>query len=73
MPDAGPVDEVFIPGGTPTPTPLPAVPVVAAPDQDSERMVIRVQWRDIAGNWSEPVKLPVQHQPDTQVPPETAS
>ena len=26
-----------------------------------ERVVVRVQWRDVAGNWSEPVQLPVAY------------
>ena len=61
MPGATPVDEVFIPGDTPVPTPSAEASPVAGPDPSADLVTIRVQWRDIAGNWSQPVKLRVQY------------
>jgi len=53
---------------TPTPTPTPE------PDVRAGRRVIRVQWRDVAGNWSDPVTVEVWFRPGTQpegsAPPE---
>jgi hypothetical protein len=69
MPDAGPVDEVFIPGGSSssasptTPSSARSQPTLvpqAAPG--SGPRTIRVQWRDVAGNWSRPVVLRVFYQ-----------
>lgn len=62
LPDAGPVDEVFIPGGgatsamPPRSTPRPRPAAASGPRR------IRVQWRDVAGTWSRPVVLRVFHQ-----------
>jgi len=70
MPDAGPVEEVFIPGGgAPSPSPSPSSAPSASPARrptsaplptpESGARTIRVQWRDVAGNWSRPVVLRV--------------
>jgi len=76
LPDADPVDEVFIPAGgaAPTPSASPSAspsPSEASPsldlapeiETDPDRATIRVQWRDIAGNWSEPLKMRVLYEP----------
>ena len=60
-PGATPIDEVFIQGDVPTPTPSTEAFPVAVPDPTADLVTIRVQWRDIAGNWSESIKLRVQH------------
>jgi hypothetical protein len=66
LPGGGPVDEVFVPGGGDP-------PAGAGPGADDasegaqprppgrmiDTVVVRVQWRDVAGNWSEPTELPV--------------
>ena len=67
MPDAGPSAEVFIPGGaaippsperpTPPPTPLSDT----RPATEPALTTLHVQWRDIAGNWSEPTRLRVYY------------
>jgi len=56
MPSGGPVQEVFVPGGG-----LPAAS--PSPDVDPGPVTLHVQWRDVAGNWSEPVSLSVYHDP----------
>ena len=67
LPDAGASAEVFIPGGaaTPTspegPTPPPTPLSDVRPASDPELTTLHVQWRDIAGNWSEPIRLRVYH------------
>lgn len=74
MPDADPTEEIFIPGGGAPPTPSPN----ASPDHtpgsiangdgtpttEPSITTIHVQWRDIAGNWSEAVKLRAYHTPE---------
>ena len=72
LPDAGPIDEVFIPGGSAGPTAPPAGAAPIDPGQDAESeaspevdpivTTIRVQWRDIAGNWSKPKKVRVLYE-----------
>ncbi len=56
MPSAGPVPDVFVPAGETPPS---------LPPGDSEAGPVRlfVQWRDVAGNWSSPQRLLVQHEP----------
>lgn len=67
MPQGLPLDEVFAPGveteatATATPGPTDAT-------QDRVRVVIRVQWRDVAGNWSRPLRVPVDHLVVDQAP-----
>ncbi len=53
MPDVDPADEVFAPDVV-SPSPEPASDEVLA---EPGVVAIRVQWRDIAGNWSAPVTL----------------
>ena len=66
LPDVGAVDEVFVPEAAPEASPSPA----ASPEPDASSLPepvpvnIRVQWRDIAGNWSSPISLPVAYRPD---------
>lgn len=63
MPDAGPVDEVFVPGGGASSALPPASsPQRPRPAVTSGPRKIRVQWRDVAGTWSRPVVLRVFHQ-----------
>lgn len=80
LPGAGPADDVFVPGGAAVPSPSTSLapgpgptaepgPTPSAPPSPtlSSRLrpvTIRVQWRDIAGNWSEPRSLPVLLDPD---------
>lgn len=56
------------PSASPTPEPTPTL----APDVSPGRRVIRVQWRDVAGNWSEPVTVQVWFRRGTEPagPPE---
>ncbi|MGD8685006.1 MAG: glycosyl hydrolase family 18 protein, partial [Chloroflexota bacterium] len=56
LPDAGPAEDVFIPGADIDPSPAPSTPPASA--VAPEPVTIRVQWRDVAGNWSEPQRLP---------------
>ena len=56
MPSAEPVQDVFVPAGE---TP-PAVPI---PDSDPGPVTLRIQWRDVAGNWSAPERLRVYFDP----------
>jgi hypothetical protein len=69
LPDADPIDEVFIPGGGTAPTPSPSPEASPSHDpapgveSDPELTTIRVQWRDIAGNWSEPLKIGAFYEP----------
>lgn len=77
LPGGGPVREAFVPGSGPAPSPSPfATPSAAAepspgslvgPESAVEHRprTIRVQWRDIAGNWSVPLELEVRHQAET--------
>jgi len=51
---------------TPEPTSTPA------PDARAGRRSIHIQWRDVAGNWSEPVTVEVWFRPGTQ-PAESAA
>ena len=43
------------PSAVPTPTPAPT----ATPDTTAGARSIAVQWRDVAGNWSAPIEVPV--------------
>jgi spore germination protein YaaH len=63
MPGADPVGDVFVPGGAASAEPAPdATPGAdGAPAPEAVLKVIRVQWRDIAGNWSAPVNLRVYY------------
>ncbi len=83
LPDAWPVDEVFIPGASaasPSPSaeasagPLPSArpqPLSTPPPTSGSRpLTIRVQWRDVAGNWSGPVVLHVFYEAGASVEPE---
>ena len=73
LPDATAVDEVFAPSAAAEPSPSPAVSPAASPTAspaaeapvlpDPRPLRIRVQWRDIAGNWSIPVTIDVAYQP----------
>ena len=47
------------PSAVPTPTPVPS----PSPDLTAGHRVINVQWRDVAGNWSTPVQVPVFYRP----------
>jgi spore germination protein YaaH len=63
MPDAGPVDEVFIPGGgASSAVPSPSTSQGPRPSATSGPRKIWVQWRDVAGTWSRPIVLRVFHQ-----------
>ncbi|MEX1295643.1 MAG: glycosyl hydrolase family 18 protein [Candidatus Limnocylindrales bacterium] len=78
LPDAAAVDEVFVPdtaaGASPSPStsaaasPSPSASAAAslASPPDPVPVRIRVQWRDIAGNWSTPITLRVAHRPEAQ-------
>ena len=57
MPKAGPVQEVFVPPGQ---TP----PAVAFVEADPGPVILHVQWRDVAGNWSLPQRLRAYFQPE---------
>ena len=65
LPDATAVDTIFVPATAAEASPSPSV----APDPESASLPepvpvsIRVQWRDIAGNWSRPVRVEVAYQP----------
>ena len=65
LPDATTVDEVFVPGAATEAGPSPS----ASPEGDLSPLPspvpirIRVQWRDVAGNWSTPLTVAVAHQP----------
>ncbi len=61
LPGAEPIDDVFAPGGGPEPDPSLAPTAAPEPPAASalEPLAIHVQWRDIAGNWSEPLVLRV--------------
>jgi hypothetical protein len=72
MPGATPIDEVFIPGGAPAPTPSTQASAFVVPDPNADLGTIRVQWRDIAGNWSEPIKLRVQYQSSPAISAKTS-
>jgi spore germination protein YaaH len=63
MPVAGPVAEVFIPGGS-TSSATPRASTSARPKGtlESGPKKVRVQWRDVAGNWSRPRVLRVFYQ-----------
>jgi len=65
LPGATAVDEVFTPGAAAEPSPTPAVSPAAGPPSfpDPLPLRIRVQWRDIAGNWSTPIRIDVAYQP----------
>jgi hypothetical protein len=61
LPDATATDEVFAPGASDTADqPVSEAPVLVRSPQP---LSVRVQWRDIAGNWSTPVRLDVAYQP----------
>ena len=85
MPDADAVAEVFIPGGSaraslPSPSLSPAPSEVAGagprpsarpqPTPVSDPRAIRVQWRDVAGNWSRPLILRVLYEAGASPAPE---
>ena len=59
LPGAGAVDDVFIPGGGADPSSVPSASPDSPIESDLELLTIRVQWRDIAGNWSEPIPVDV--------------
>jgi len=67
LPGAIPVDDVFMPAAAQAVEPAASGAVSPAPSAtpaptttlDLEPVTIRVQWRDIAGNWSEPQTLRV--------------
>jgi spore germination protein YaaH len=59
MPFGGPLDEVFSPAGEAEPDASQPPAALLAPE-NMDRVVLRVQWRDIAGNWSTPLRLPVE-------------
>jgi hypothetical protein len=59
MPDAEPVGDVFIPGGGAEPSPSPSASPGSPVASELEPVTIRVQWRDIAGNWSKPRQIRV--------------
>jgi hypothetical protein len=65
LPEATAVDEVFAPGAATEAGPAPSASTdpAASSRPDPEPVRIRVQWRDIAGNWSAPVKVDVAFQP----------
>lgn len=65
MPQAVPLDEVFAPG-VETEATAAATPGPTDATQHRVRVVIRVQWRDVAGNWSRPLRIPVDHLPVDQ-------
>ena len=61
LPDVAPVGDVFAPGATAEASPSPSASPEPGPSAlpDPVPVSIHVQWRDIAGNWSTPQKLPV--------------
>ncbi len=65
LPEVAAVDEVFAPGveAEASPSPAASPDTSLAPLPDTVPVSVRVQWRDIAGNWSNPVTLPVAYQP----------
>ena len=72
LPEVTAVDEVFAPDveaeASPSPSASPGRAPLALPDPVP--VSIRVQWRDIAGNWSKPVTVDVVCRPSA--PPPTA-
>ncbi len=63
MPTAEPLAEVFVPGAE-------APPIVSPPASDpgpGPRSLF-VGWRDVAGNWSSPLRLDVYYDPDRPSP-----
>lgn len=63
MPAAEPLAEVFVPGAEAPPVVSPAASV---PDPGPRS--IFVNWRDVAGNWSVPLRLDVYYDPDPGSP-----
>jgi spore germination protein YaaH len=65
LPDATAVDTVFVPATVTEASPSPSAASAAAPASLPEPVPvsIRIQWRDIAGNWSNPVRVEVAYQP----------
>ena len=65
LPDAAAVDEVFAPSAAVEASPSPSASPDPSPSPPPEPvpMSIRVQWRDIAGNWSTPIRVDVAYQP----------
>jgi hypothetical protein len=65
LPGVAAVAEVFVPGAGAEASPSPAVSPDPGPSPLPEPvpLSIGVQWRDIAGNWSTPVRIKVAHQP----------
>ena len=63
------------PGGSPSAAPSAAPSVTPEPTStpvpagDPGKRVIRVQWRDVAGNWSEPITIAVWYRPGAQPNP----
>ncbi len=51
---------------SPSPTPLPTLSPTPVPPADAGPRTLWVQWRDVAGNWSEPVPLEVWYRPDVR-------
>jgi hypothetical protein len=64
LPGVTAVDEVFVPS-TAESSPSPSATPSRDPSALSEPVPvsIRVQWRDIAGNWSTPIRIDVAYQP----------
>ena len=65
LPDVTAVDEVFVPGAEAEASPSASVSPERdpSPPPEPEPVSIRVQWRDIAGNWSTPIRIEVAYQP----------
>ncbi len=65
LPEVTAVDEVFVPGAVAEASPSASVSPERdpSPPPEPEPVSIRVQWRDIAGNWSTPVRIDVAYQP----------
>ncbi len=59
LPSAGPVLEVFVAAGE-------SPPVVQPSRAKPGPLTLRVQWRDVAGNWSSPLRLGVYYDPPGQ-------
>jgi hypothetical protein len=57
------------PSVVPSPSPIPEPTPTPGPVGEPGRHVIRVQWRDVAGNWSEPITIPVWYRPGAKPNP----
>jgi hypothetical protein len=70
LPGVTAVDEVFLPDAALEASAAPTLPATSDEDVTAPEPVplnIRVQWRDISGNWSTPVQVLVAHQPAAPV------